>query len=101
MSGNREAIGGNNPPTDIEILQQQVRDRHGKAFDRAKALLDAADRMPSEVADDDGQRKLVDFADQIKACVTVLEAGRVIEKRPLDERVAAVQVACPKLEVAG
>ena len=72
-----EAIGHNQPDlkTSLEMQYEDL-------FQRCQELLDASERAPAEIADDETQGKMGDFVKQVSACVKAAEANRKNEKEP-------------------
>ncbi len=75
-------MGHNNPPTDAEILRDTLADKNRELLDRAQALIEAADRAPAVIEDDDTKIKITDFLGSIAKCEKALEGKRVSEKEP-------------------
>lgn len=72
----------NNPPSDMELLQERLKNEHEKPLARAQQLVEAATRAPAEIADDETAGKTADFIKQITACKKTVETVRVAEKEP-------------------
>lgn len=79
---NRLGIGGNNPPNDADTLQQTLRENHDDQLQHAEKLIAAADRIPSEINDDETAGRAADFIKQVNASKKSLESIRVAEKEP-------------------
>jgi len=75
-------IGHNNPPTDKDEIKQNLEEKNAKALKRARALIEAADRVPAEIEDQDTSEKITDLEKQITVCWNALEAARTEEKAP-------------------
>lgn len=75
-------IGHNNPPTDHEMIRETLAEKNAKAITRAKALIEAADRVPTVIEDKDTSEKITDLEKQITVCFNVLEKARTEEKAP-------------------
>ena len=75
-------IGHNNPPTDAEILKDTLAEKNKDILDRAQALIDAAERAPNSITDDETKEKITDFLGSIAKCEKALEGKRVSEKEP-------------------
>lgn len=75
-------IGHNNPPTDAEILKATLAESNKETLDRAQELIDAAERAPSVISDDETKEKITSFLGSIAKCEKALEAKRVAEKEP-------------------
>lgn len=76
----RHGLGGNNPPSDIDAFGQQILERYPEDFSKAKRLLEAEERLPAEVSDDETSGKLGDFIKQVKTAYKGLENIRSAEK---------------------
>lgn len=72
----------NNPPTDGEIMQAQLNTKHEKLLTGAGKLLDAAERLPAIITDDETAGKASEYIKLVTGCVKNLEAERVSEKEP-------------------
>lgn len=77
-----DMIGHNNPPTDAEILKAKLEESNKDILDRAAALVEAADRAPATIEDDETKAKITDFLGSIAKCEKALEGKRVSEKEP-------------------
>ncbi len=75
-------IGHNHPPSDPELMREMLEESNAKALARAQALIDAADRVPAKIEDQDTSEKITDLVKQIKVCRSALEDGRVSDKAP-------------------
>jgi hypothetical protein len=75
-------IGHNNPPTDAEILRDTLADKNRELLDRAQALIEAADRAPATIEDDETEEKITAFLGSIAKCEKSFEGKRVSEKEP-------------------
>lgn len=82
MTTNAATIGHNNPPSEIEILKGKLAENNAKALKRAEALIQAADRVPNEIADQATADKITDLEKLIGVCLKALEEGHEVEKRP-------------------
>ena len=79
----RLGIGGNLPPTDAEILKSTLAESNKEIIDRVQALVDAAERAPNSITDDETKEKITDFLGSIAKCEKALEGKRVSEKRTI------------------
>lgn len=79
---NTDMIGHNKPPTDHELIRENMAEKNAKAIKRAKALVEAADRVPEKIDDQDTADKITDLEKQITFCFNALEAARKEEKAP-------------------
>lgn len=77
---NRDGIGGNNPPSDIEAFGEKILERYPEDFAKAKRILETEERLPEEVNDDETSGKLGDFIKQAKTSYKGLENIRSAEK---------------------
>jgi hypothetical protein len=75
-------LGHNNPPSDIENLEQKLREDHDLPLSRAQALVEAADRVPSEIEDAETAAKATDYIKQVAGMQKAIEAIRTAEKEP-------------------
>ncbi len=76
------SIGDNNPPEEIELLREKLKDTHGPLLERGAELVAMKDRLPASCDDEDTAAKL---ADAIKACTAYTknaDAARVAAKEP-------------------
>jgi len=75
-------IGHNNPPKESELLVQRLRDEHNIPLNNAQKLIEAADRIPAIIEDDEIAGKATDYIKQLNGSKKTLEALRVSEKEP-------------------
>lgn len=75
-------IGHNNPPSQVELIQQGLLDRHAKLITRKDDLLAAFERTPETIADEETAKKIGDFIDQFTAACKVADSTREAEKEP-------------------
>lgn len=75
-------MGHNNPPSDIEIIAENVKRLYPDILDRADQLMKAVDRVPEKVESDEDAGKIGDYIKQITMCKKNLDAIRVSEKEP-------------------
>jgi hypothetical protein len=73
---------GNNPPSDLELLNDYLAGRTEALRGRYTDLLEAIERAPAECNDDDMAGKFGDMIKQLTACIKALETQRVDEKEP-------------------
>ena len=78
----RLSIGGNNPPSDVETLKINLAENNKELLKRAADLIEAADRMPTQIDDDNQKADVTTFLGQIVKCDKALEGVRVTEKEP-------------------
>lgn len=77
---NEPGLGHNNPPSDIDIFAEKMRELYGDTFGFAERLLNAEERIPGDVDNDVDAGKLGDFIKQVKSCDKSLNAARTEEK---------------------
>jgi hypothetical protein len=75
-------LGHNQPPDEIAELHASLADTNRQLTERRDALLDAGQRVPQAVEDDEGAGRVAEFIKQIAACEKVAEASRVALKEP-------------------
>ena len=75
-------IGHNNPPTDADLLRDTLAEKNADILQRAADLIEAADRAPAVIEDDDTKNKITDFLGSIAKCEKAIEGKRVAEKEP-------------------
>lgn len=79
----RLAIGGNNPPDDIEVMGEKMWDLYKSQLAHAEQLLSEADGYLLEAINDDDQAgKVGDFIKQLTAARKSLDGIRTSEKEP-------------------
>jgi DNA-binding protein H-NS len=71
----------NNPPSDAEILFENLRERNKDLLDRAAKLFEAEGRLP-QVSDDETAGKVTDFIKMVNNCNKLVDGARVTEKEP-------------------
>ena len=79
---NREAIGGNNPPNDIDILRERLAEEAAQLTSRRDELLGSVDRAPLVVVTEEEAGKVADLIKMITACHKNAEIARVARKEP-------------------
>lgn len=82
MTTDQAMMGHNNPPTDAEILRETLEEKNRDLLDRAKQLIEAAERAPATIEDDETEGRITDFIKQIMNCTKSIESVRVQEKEP-------------------
>jgi hypothetical protein len=88
----RHDIGGNNPPSDVEILRERLAASEAANVARAAALVDACARVPDPIPDEiTAARAASMIAKQVRPHMALIEERRKAEKRPFDDLAAAVQ----------
>jgi hypothetical protein len=75
-------IGHNNPPSDPELMKELLEENNRKALERAAKLIEAADRVPDIIEDQDTSDKITDLEKQIAVCRKALDEGRTRDKAP-------------------
>ena len=79
-------VGHNLPPAEnAEILRAEFAERHGALVRRRDDLLQAVDRVPATVDDDQTAGNVGDFIKQLDAGRKAAEGARVAEKEPFLE----------------
>lgn len=104
-------IGHNQPPSDGEAFRSELVTRHNDLLDRRTALIEAADRVPETIEDEETAGKAADFIKQLTAHEKAADRARVDEKAPYLERgkwvdtffktVAVAEIAGIKKRVTG
>lgn len=104
-------IGHNQPPSDGEAFRIELETRHNDLLDRRTALVEAADRVPETIEDEETAGKAADFIKQLTAHEKAADRARVDEKAPYLERgkwvdaffktVAVAEIAGIKKRVTG
>lgn len=79
---NRDGIGGNNPPSPIEIIRAGLAEAHVDIVARSRALAEMADRLPNSCDDADTAAKLTEAIKSCTAFVSSAEAARKAAKQP-------------------
>lgn len=79
---NASPLGHNLPPSDAEILKQSLQDKNERVLDTAQKLVEASERVPSEINNDEQAEKCTAFIKQIMSSQKALEGLRVSEKEP-------------------
>lgn len=97
-------LGHNNPPSDMEILQERMSESSGPLMEKIEVTLEAARAMPRVIADDDQAGEFADRIKEITGLIKTLESTRVAEKEPYLALTRAVdghfKVPSTKLETA-
>ncbi len=75
-------IGHNQPPSDMEILQGAMNEKHARVLDGAAKLIEAAVRIPDVIEDDETAGKASDYIKMVTGCRKNIETIRVSEKEP-------------------
>lgn len=81
IADQRHSIGANFPPDPIEILRTQLAETHAETIERARLLLDLANRLP-ETMDDEWESRI---SEAIKSCTKFTknaEATRLAANEP-------------------
>lgn len=74
--------GHNNPPSPIEMLQQQLAEAETPLIARKHQLLDSAARAPEIITDDETAGKVGDLIKLITAAIKAAETARTSAKEP-------------------
>jgi chromosome segregation ATPase len=83
-------IGHNNPPSPIEIFEADMKAKYPEYFNRAQLLIDAKDRVPPEIKNEDEAKKVGDYLKQVKELAKTIDALREGEKQPFLEKCRVV-----------
>lgn len=98
------ALGDNNPPSDMEILQERITENNKPLMDKIEVTLAAAREMPRVIVDDEKAGEFADTIKEITGLMKTLESTRVAEKEPYLALTRAVdghfKVPSSKLETA-
>ena len=80
----RDGIGGNNPPSDLDLdaLRDRLRSESASLLRRKDELLAEADQVPARIEDDQTQGVASDLKKQITACERALDKQRAAIKDP-------------------
>lgn len=78
----RAVIGGNEPPSPIEALQDDLRGRYGKLSNRQVELLAMEQRLPIKIENDAFADKIAEAIKQCKVFTVHAETNRKTEKEP-------------------
>ncbi len=78
-------IGDNFPPDDSTILTEKLTEKYEPQLKRRDALLEAAERVPDEITDEETAQKAVAFEKQLALLVKESETIRKAEKEPFFE----------------
>lgn len=73
---------GHNAPNSEEALRASLADKHADIAKRASDLIEAFDRAPVIIADDETASKMADFTKQFSAAIKALDGARIAEKEP-------------------
>lgn len=72
----------NNPPTDANPLKDRLAQDYASNIDRRDELLEAVDRVPNPITDEDDAKKVADFIKLLAAAKKDADSHRVSEKEP-------------------
>jgi len=89
-------IGHNNPPSPIEIFEQEMAQKYPEYFTRAKSLIEDKEKVPAEITNEAEAKKVGDYLKQIKELAKVIDSLREGEKQPYLERCRVVDGAFNK-----
>lgn len=78
--------GHNLPPSDESVFLSELQGRHGELLDRRKALVEAADRVPTALTSSEEADKAANFIKQIITHEKTADSARTDEKGPYLER---------------
>lgn len=82
MTETTAPIGHNNPPNDTEILKATLAETNAEIIKRVADLVEAAERAPSMIEDQETEDKITACLGSIAKCEKSLESKRVAEKEP-------------------
>ena len=82
--------GHNNPPSDIEILQENLRTKYDGEIEQARWLCSDANAQPREITDEETASKFTDAVMAILSCDKALNSHRESEKEPFNKGGRAV-----------
>lgn len=74
--------GHNNPPSDMEILQERITESNAEILKSTDELLTSAAKMPEVITDDEQAGKATDLIKELRGAWKKLESTRVAEKEP-------------------
>jgi hypothetical protein len=86
----RLGVGGNNPPTQAEILREQLEIEAEALMKRRDELLAAAERVPALIDNDELAGRVGDFVKQLTGAHKAAETARVAAKEPYLEETRVV-----------
>ena len=75
-------MGDNLPPNDAELLPQTLSEQYALMLGGAQRLVEAADRLPETIADEETAGKMADYIKKVSNSRKNLEGTRVAEKEP-------------------
>ncbi len=75
-------IGDNLPPADADPLSDRLIVQYADLYTRMSELIEATERVPATVENEEAAGKVADFIKQIAACAKNANALRVSEKEP-------------------
>lgn len=97
-------MGHNNPPSDMEILQERINENNAKLLGSVDQLLADAAALPKVIENDDQAGEVTDKIKELTGTMKALESTRVAEKEPYLALTRAVdgffKVPAGKLELA-
>ena len=79
-------IGDNNPPSAQGAFLSELESRHGPLIERRAALIEAGERVPEAIEDQETAGKAADFIKQLGAHEKAANKARTGEKEPYLER---------------
>lgn len=75
-------IGHNKPPSEVEIVREQLNEKHGQLLMKANVLVDGAAGLPQVVTSDEEAGQVSDYIKMLTGAMKDLEGARVAEKEP-------------------
>lgn len=76
------SVGHNQPPTDESAFLVELETRHAELLDRRAELVDAAERAPETIEDEETAGKAADYIKQLTAHEKTADRARTDEKAP-------------------
>lgn len=80
--GSPAQVGHNNPPSDLEILQDRIAESTKEIMASADELLASASDLPAKIENDDQAGDYTDMIKELRGAWKKLESTRVAEKEP-------------------
>lgn len=79
---NTAPIGHNNPPSDVEVFGERIKENHADLLARYAQLIQGAELAPETVEDEDMCQELTNHVKAMRECFKSMEALRENEKEP-------------------
>lgn len=84
-------VGHNNPPDDIKVLNDTLKEDNKDRLERTAKLIAGVDKVPEKLEDEEKAQKAVIFVAQIKTAIKDANGARLAAKKPYDNAGKAVQ----------